>query len=44
MESTTYALPATPKQIAYVDLSRFRSGQVLMLSGLPFKSHGAFPA
>jgi type VI secretion system secreted protein VgrG len=27
-----------------VDLSRFRSGQVLMLSGLLFESHGAFPA
>ena len=27
-----------------LDLSRFRSGQVLMLSGLPFESHGAFPA
>ena len=27
-----------------MDLSRFRSGQVLMLSGLSFESHGAFPA
>ena len=27
-----------------LDLSRFRSGQVLMLGGLPFESHGAFPA
>jgi hypothetical protein len=27
-----------------LDLSQLRSGQVLMLSGLPFKSHGAFPA
>lgn len=33
-----------PDPISNVDLSRFRSGQVLMLSGLPFKSHGAFPA
>ena len=27
-----------------VDLSRFCSGQVLMLSGLAFEGHGAFPA
>ena len=27
-----------------LDLSQFCSGQVLMLSGLPFESHGAFPA
>lgn len=29
---------------ATVDLPRFCSGQVLMLSGLSFKGHGAFPA
>ena len=27
-----------------LDLSRFRSGQVFMLSGLAFEGHGAFPA
>ena len=27
-----------------LDLSRFRSGQVLMLGGLLFESHGGFPA
>ena len=27
-----------------VDLSRFRSGQVLMLSDLSFEGHGTFPA
>ena len=27
-----------------VDLPRFRSGQVFMLSGLSFEGHGAFPA
>jgi len=29
---------------AVLDLSRFRSGQVLMLSCLSFEGHGAFPA
>jgi hypothetical protein len=28
---------------AILDLSRFRSGQVLMLGGLAFEGHGAFP-
>ena len=27
-----------------MDQPLFRSGRVLMLSGLPFESHGAFPA
>ncbi|MFT6224405.1 MAG: hypothetical protein ACJA1F_002257, partial [Paracoccaceae bacterium] len=27
-----------------LELSRFCSGQVLMLSGLSFEGHGAFPA
>lgn len=27
-----------------LDLSRFCSGQVLLLSGLSFERHGAFPA
>ncbi|WP_280513726.1 hypothetical protein [Pseudorhodobacter ferrugineus] len=27
-----------------LDLSRFCSGQVLMLGGLSFECHGAFPA
>ena len=27
-----------------VVLSRFRSGQVLMLGGLGFEGHGAFPS
>ena len=30
--------------ILALDLSRFRSGQVLMLGGLLFESHGGFPA
>ena len=28
----------------FLDLSRFCSGQVLMLSGSSFEGHGAFPA
>ena len=30
--------------VGIVDLSRFRSGQVLMLGGLLFESRGGFPA
>ena len=28
----------------FLDLHRFRSGQVLMLCGPPFEGHGGFPA
>ena len=31
-------------QAGHLDLPRFRSGQVFMLSGLSFEGHGAFPA
>ena len=32
------------REVAGLDLSRFCSGQVLMLSGPSFEGHGAFPA
>jgi len=38
------ALDSFTPQMKRLDLSRFRSDQVLMLSGLPFKCHGALVA
>ena len=39
----TMKRPAAPLSRMQVDLSRFCSGQVLMLGGLAFEGHGAFP-
>ena len=38
------AKTALPYPAVIMDLSRFRSDQVLMLGGLSFEGHGAFPA
>ena len=39
--STYFLIEPTPSPP--LDLSRFRSGQVLMLGGLRFEGHGGFP-
>jgi hypothetical protein len=38
------SLQSRPRFGLLVDLSRFGAGQLLMLGGLSFEGHGAFPA
>ena len=43
-QALQWPTPAAQNWKGSLDLPRFRSGQVLMLSGLSFEGHGAFPA